>query len=330
MKGVNRDMLKCRSWLSLINGDIEGAQETLKELALEDANSVDSYFAAGVLMRVRGDHARAVHVHNSILEWENLDRGLARLVALELMEDYYAAGDFKCVEDNYHRAEHTERAAWLRASAVENQARYEEAAKLWEKMGGHGADAARCWLKLALGNRGENEADMVKFARKALKADENCTEARFELARHYLGRKKKQKAVDEASEIVRRDLVKSYEDMGKLEAFYYEAGEVDALHKLVFSRIAAKSSNQWIYVYAAGHFLKKENRDKSIEILDYYMKNHGYDTAVVRTYAEIIEEPVLLDVFSHDLYRCRECGERFNEDHELCPGCGGRDTLRKL
>ncbi len=128
-----------RALAHLIGRDHETAIVELRGVVEENIDDVEPYFALGALFRSRGEHERAIRVHQSLALRERERRKLRQRAMYELGLDFRAAGmprratramEEVIVEDPDH-----EGALRVLAALYEEQARFAEAAVRWQKIG---------------------------------------------------------------------------------------------------------------------------------------------------------------------------------------------------
>lgn len=128
-----------RALSHLIARDHETAIGELREVVEENIDDVEPYFALGAMFRSRGEHERAIRVHQSLALRERDKRKLRQRAMFELGLDFRAAGmprratramEEVLVEDPDHEA-----ALRVLAALYEEQARFGEAAARWQRLG---------------------------------------------------------------------------------------------------------------------------------------------------------------------------------------------------
>jgi len=81
-----------RSLVELLEGDQSGAIEEIIGALRHNAKTVEAYFALGTLFRIRGEHERAVRVHQAVLVRRDVDKKTRLRVHQQLALDFEAAG----------------------------------------------------------------------------------------------------------------------------------------------------------------------------------------------------------------------------------------------
>jgi lipopolysaccharide biosynthesis regulator YciM len=128
-----------RALSHLIARDYETVMAELRAVVEENVEDVEPYFALGAIFRSRGEHERAIRVHQALAVRERDRRKLRHRAMYELGLDFRAAGmprratramETVLVEEPAH-----EGALRALAALYEEQARFNEAAGLWQRLG---------------------------------------------------------------------------------------------------------------------------------------------------------------------------------------------------
>jgi lipopolysaccharide biosynthesis regulator YciM len=128
-----------RALSHLIARDHETVMAELRAVVEENVEDAEPYFALGALFRSRGEHERAIRVHQALAVRERDRRKLRHRAMYELGLDFRAAGmprratramEKVLVEEPAH-----EGALRALAGLYEEQARFNEAAGMWQRLG---------------------------------------------------------------------------------------------------------------------------------------------------------------------------------------------------
>jgi lipopolysaccharide biosynthesis regulator YciM len=128
-----------RALSHLIARDHETVMAELRAVVEENVEDVEPYFALGALFRSRGEHERAIRVHQALAVRERERRKLRQRAMYELGLDFRAAGmprratramEKVVVDEPGH-----EGALRALAALYEEQARFNEAAGMWQRLG---------------------------------------------------------------------------------------------------------------------------------------------------------------------------------------------------
>ena len=123
----------------LIARDTDTVIDELKTIVEENIEDVEPYFALGAMFRTRGEHERAIRVHQALALRERDRRKVRHRALYELGLDFRAAGmprrATKAMEEVLLDEPGHEGALRALASLYEEQARFNEAAGLWKRLG---------------------------------------------------------------------------------------------------------------------------------------------------------------------------------------------------
>jgi lipopolysaccharide biosynthesis regulator YciM len=123
----------------LIARDTDTVIDELKTVVEENIEDVEPYFALGAMFRTRGEHERAIRVHQALALRERDRRKNRHRALYELGLDFRAAGmprrATKAMEEVLLDEPGHEGALRALASLYEEQARFNEAAGLWKRLG---------------------------------------------------------------------------------------------------------------------------------------------------------------------------------------------------
>ena len=123
----------------LIARDTDTVIDELKTVVEENIEDVEPYFALGAMFRTRGEHERAIRVHQALALRERDRRKVRHRALYELGLDFRAAGmprrATKAMEEVLLDEPGHEGALRALAALYEEQARFNEAAGLWQRLG---------------------------------------------------------------------------------------------------------------------------------------------------------------------------------------------------
>src|SRR5205085_3422739 len=92
----------------LLNEQPDKAIEAFIEVVKVDPETIDLHFALGSLFRRRGEHDRAIRMHQNLLERADLGAEQKLSALAELGEDYLKAGILDRAEEVFRRLEKTD------------------------------------------------------------------------------------------------------------------------------------------------------------------------------------------------------------------------------
>ena len=128
-----------RALAHLIARDHDTVVSELRTVVEENVDDVEPYFALGAMFRTRGEHERAIRVHQALALRERDKRKLRQRAMYELGLDFRAAGmprrATRAMEEVLLEEPGHEGALRALAALYEEQARFNEAAGLWQRLG---------------------------------------------------------------------------------------------------------------------------------------------------------------------------------------------------
>ncbi|HUS30565.1 MAG TPA: hypothetical protein VMZ53_18775 [Kofleriaceae bacterium] len=132
-----RSYMKALSYL--IARDHETVVNELRTVVEENIEDVEPYFALGAMFRTRGEHERAIRVHQALAVRERDKRKVRQRAMYELGLDFRQAGmprrATKAMEEVLLEDPAHEGALRSLAALYEEQARFNESAGLWARLG---------------------------------------------------------------------------------------------------------------------------------------------------------------------------------------------------
>jgi lipopolysaccharide biosynthesis regulator YciM len=128
-----------RALSHLIARDYDTVVGELRAVVEENIDDVEPYFALGAMFRSRGEHERAIRVHQALALRERDKRKLRQRAMYELGLDFRAAGmprrATRAMKEVVLDEPGHEGALRVLAALYEEQARFNEAAELWQRLG---------------------------------------------------------------------------------------------------------------------------------------------------------------------------------------------------
>src|SRR5689334_6505686 len=140
---LRRTARHARSYMKALSHLIARDHDTvvgeLRAVVEENIDDVEPYFALGAMFRSRGEHERAIRVHQALALRERDRKKLRNRAMYELGLDFRAAGmprrATKAMEDVLHFDPDHEGALRVIAALYEEQARFNQAAEVQRKLG---------------------------------------------------------------------------------------------------------------------------------------------------------------------------------------------------
>jgi lipopolysaccharide biosynthesis regulator YciM len=128
-----------RALSHLIARDHDTVVNELRGVVEENVEDVEPYFALGAMFRSKGEHERAIRVHQALAVRERDKKKLRQRAMYELGLDFRAAGmprrATRAMEEVLLEEPSHEGALRALAALYEEQARFNEAAGLWARLG---------------------------------------------------------------------------------------------------------------------------------------------------------------------------------------------------
>src|SRR5688500_9034883 len=128
-----------RALSHLIARDHDTVVSELRDVVEENVEDVEPYFALGAMFRSRGEYERAIRVHQALALRERDKKKLKQRAMYELGLDFRAAGmprrATRAMEEVLQEEPSHEAALRVLAALYEEQARFNEAAQLWHRLG---------------------------------------------------------------------------------------------------------------------------------------------------------------------------------------------------
>ena len=171
-----------RALSHLIARDHDTVVSELRGVVEENVDDVEPYFALGAMFRSRGEHERAIRVHQALALRERDKRKLRQRAMHELGLDFRAAGmprrATRAMEEVLLEEPAHEGALRVLAALYEEQARFNEAAELWHRLGKqrHEDTTLREHHLLVAAAQAALGRDDVDSAKQLLKAAQNHAE----------------------------------------------------------------------------------------------------------------------------------------------------------
>jgi len=226
----------CSALLSVLDQDLDRAEEALIRAVRVDADGIESYLALARLYRMRGEIGRAIRVHQNLLLREDL-RKEQRLTALaDLGADFFRGG-FKeraiaCFEDvlldDKRDLKSLRALVHLYAETRQYERAIEYAGRLTRLEGGdRNAEEARLTVELARTQSADGDHDAARRSvKKALRCDKRCVAGWVLLGDLEAERGRSKAALTAWSQVPGLDRASGPLVYAKLEATYAALGRI--------------------------------------------------------------------------------------------------------
>ncbi|MDD5241957.1 MAG: lipopolysaccharide assembly protein LapB [Sulfuricella sp.] len=332
----------------LLNEQTDKAIEAFIEIAKADTETVELQFALGSLFRRRGEVERAIRMHQSLLEHNDLSEEKKLTAMNELGQDYLKAGLLDRAEQVFSELQKTRSSSpalkflleiyvlekdWLKAvdaarrlGEISNRSYQIEIAHFYcelaaSEIAHSDHAAARRHLEEALGvNRDSVRANI-------LLGDIEIAEGRHEAAIQWWKRVETQNPahlalVAERLLVSHRALDRFTEGMDLLRGYLARYGSLDMLN-VIFQAVLETDGPQVAYRLARDEL----RRNPSMRGLDRLL-----EAQLLEAPAERRQDLQLVHNLIHQhsaglaLYRCDHCGFRARQYFWHCPACGKWET----
>lgn len=317
----------------LINQDYDKALEDLKEVVMQNTHMVEMYVALGTLYRNKGEYLKAIHIHESAVGEKNIKDDLKKQILHELVLDYKLSGQYDKALFNLNNLLKMDKSPVLfklLASLYFDKGDYESAIKSYLKYSklskkDVSKEIANCYYKLS-----ENQSDIkkrIKLLKKSLGYFAAFRLASYKLLEEYATLKNKKLIYEQIKNIINYDIFYSLDDLNKVSNIYFDDDKLDVFVKECIKKVSQKNKNPLYYLFLANYFSKKGELDKAKSLLADYISDGKRYNIVLEKYLELINEPVLKSVVSDRKYICEKCKETYLEYYDICPKCGGIQTI---
>jgi lipopolysaccharide biosynthesis regulator YciM len=333
----------------VLDGHGDKAIDEIAKALKENTRTVEAYFALGTLFRQRGEHERAVRVHQAILMRRDLDKKTRLRVFHQLAQDFHAAGFVRRAVKALEQvaAEDRKQPEVLEelSSLYESAGEWERAALAQRRIGKiAGRDTsgrqAHLWAELAASALAAQDLSAARKAlSRALAAHGGCVHALHVLALYH-ERKKGQTAAAGAWEKALRqapELAAFF--VPRLERALFEAGRLESLDRLMRELITAHPGNVHLRL-AYARLDAKRNPERAIAELNALLDECPTLVPAHREAARLVLErgdPARIRRALEDLlallaradrgYRCSGCSHAAEELFWRCPSCGKWDSV---
>ena len=226
----------CSALLSVLDQNLDGAEEALTRAVRSDADGIESYLALARLYRVRGEIGRAIRVHQNLLLRDDL-RKEQRLVTLADLGEDFRQGGFEdraiaCHEDVLLDDKRNLKSLRALVQLYAQSGRYSQAVEYSRRLtrlegGDRGDEEARLYAEMAKAQYAEgNHDDARRTTKKALRCNQRCVAAWVLLGDLEAERGRAKAALAAWSEVPRLDRASGPLVYAKLEATYAALGRI--------------------------------------------------------------------------------------------------------
>ncbi len=339
-----------RGLVEVLEGRSDKAVDEIAEALKHNTKTVEAYFALGSLFRTRGEHERAVRVHQAILVRRDIDKATRLKVYHQLALDFRAAGfprraakalELVVTQDG------------KQAAALEELCKLYEETGDWEraalgqkrlgKLGGRDTSAvqAHLYAELAAASLARKDLGAARKAlKRALSASAGSVHALHVLGRYHAERGNGVAAIAawERALRARPELAAFFVPL--LEQALFAAKKLEALDRLLEELRAAHPENVHLRL-AHAKLDAKRNPARALAELSAILDEAPGLIPAWREKARLqlesgdaeelrrgFEDLLALLARADRGYRCSSCGHTSSELFWRCPSCSSWDTAR--
>lgn len=341
-----------RSYLSglnfLLSEQPDKAIDAFLEAVRVDPQTVELHFALGNLFRRRGELDRAIRVHQSLLDREDLGDDDRMLALQEIGQDYLKAGLLDRAEDAYLKLRGTARAEIANDALLEiyqQEKNWERAIDIARDMPRRGThrrevDIANFYCEMAANELAHSRFDQaIALIDHALETNRKCVRASILRGDVLVAMGRDGDAVD------------AWQEIGKQDPMYLSLVAVrlmDACRRLGCEEKGAR--------FLRTHLEQSPSLDLLEIVFKWEIEKNGPESAYALVRNEISRNPTmlglekLLEAAVHTVdgehkgdvelikglihghtrkvarYCCKDCGFKARQFYWRCPACGGWET----
>lgn len=323
----------------LLSSDIDKALGEFKKIVLEHDDTIEVYIALGSLFRKKGELAKAIHIHESVLNRKNISSDIIDYVMNELVQDYRLAGQYEKALHYLQRLIGKDKSPVLLKMLADVQfemKQLDEAIKSYTKYQKISAKSminqiSNCYVEIIEDIENKSSSEYLKLLKKALKHNVSHRKLNLLMAEYLLKNGKKTKGIEVTRNFMDNGCVKSITDLNFVKSVYFENLNIETFIKAVLRKVASEDVNPIYVVTAAEHFSKIGDTGKAVSILRKYIDEIKPAVMVVRKYAELKDEEVLFQIYKDkDNYHCTACGETYMEYYDICGKCKEIEKIESI
>jgi len=232
----NLDSEMCSALLSVLDQDLDRAEDALVRAVRIDADGIESYLALARLYRMQGEIGRAIRVHQNLLLRDDLSEQ-QRLTALADLGADFRQGGFQeraiaCYEDVILGDKRDLESLRALVQLYTQTNRYERAIEYSRRLtrlegGERGEEEARLMVEMAKVQHADGHHDEARRSiKKALRCNKRCVAGWVLLGDLEAERGKPKAALAAWSEVPRLDRASGPLVYAKLEATYAALGKI--------------------------------------------------------------------------------------------------------
>lgn len=332
----------------LLNDEADQAIASFEEVVKANPQAPDLNFALGVLFRRKGELEKAIRMHQSLLEREDLSAEIKLEAQFELGVDYHKVGLFDRAEQQYRALLDTpmkQRALAALLDVYQQERNWARAIDMATLLADAGAiqqlEVAQFYCELAQGEINHSNPDNAReLLQKALLAHRRCMRARIMLGDLAVKRDELPAAIEywESIEeqdvnyipLVARRLLDTYTALGRAEAgLQYLQGLLNSNPQLDLLDIVYEAVLRVQGQAAATNFLREQvlaqpgwiGMERLLEVRS-AEQDEPLRSELLQIRTKLHEE-----AREEALYHCAACSFRARNHYWHCPACQGWETF---
>jgi lipopolysaccharide biosynthesis regulator YciM len=334
----------------LLNEQPDKAIEAFIEVVRVDPETVELHFALGSLFRRRGEHDRAIRMHQHLLERADLGPEQRAAAMFELGQDYLKAGILDRAEEVFLRlAEgpmHARGARRFLLEIYQQEKEWEKAGAMARRLESETGESRARELSHFLCEQAATEATHSRpeaaraHLEAALEAHRKSVRASLLLGDLERAAGRPERAIEHWQRIETQNpaylalaaqrLLEAHREAGRLEegltllnGYLERYPSLDLLDAVFQSTLESKGPE------AAYKLVRDElRRNPTLLGLDRLLEAQiiGTTKPERRRDLELVRSLVHGHTTRLARYRCENCGFKARQFHWMCPGCGGWET----
>jgi lipopolysaccharide biosynthesis regulator YciM len=333
----------------LLNEQTDKAIEAFIEAARADTETLELHFALGSLFRRRGEVDRAIRMHQSLLDRNDLTEEDKLMAVFELAQDYLKAGLLDRAEQMFADLRKTaySGAAWGFLLEIYMQEKdWHKAIEAARKLGeisnsSYQLEIAHFYCELAVKESAHSDLAAARgYLQEALQAYRDLTRATILLGDYEAAEGRMEAAIQIWKRVetqnpahlplVAERLLAGYRSVGRdaegrelLRGYLARYGSLDILTAVFQATLEAEGAD------AAYRLAREElRRSPSLLGLDKLLEAQLLEApAERRTDLQLIHNLIHQHTAGLVSYRCEKCGFKARQFYWQCPACGGWETF---
>lgn len=329
----------------LLNEQPDKAIDAFLEVAKGDSQTVELHFALGGLFRRRGETERAIRMHQSLMERDDLGEEVRLQALSELGQDYLKAGLLDRAEEVFVKLQDSslkDEAQRYLLEIYQVEKDWQKAIEVADKLPDlySGKEIAHFYCELAASELMRSRFEAVEqYLGEALKIHRKCVRASLLLGDMALQQNRPEDAIAAWQRIEQQDpaylslvaqrLLEAHKRLGKTEeglallrAYLEHYPSLDLLDSVYQLELEGEGSE------AAYKLVRAElQRNPSLLGLEKLM-GARLPLVAPETRSDLELARSIVQGYTRRLarYRCDNCGFRARQFYWRCPACGGWET----